>query len=134
MVDLKDDSLGPVSSIEYNSVPARNQKVHKLSSVSDDLGSVEHLVLAAVVQNGLAASAMTDSGATSDFMNPAFALKHNLSIKEKRYPERLELADGSSAGKITHTATVTLLIDQHLETITFQLSTLVLYDIILGKL
>jgi hypothetical protein len=135
LVDLEDndDSLGPVSSIEYNSVPARSRKVHRLSSVSDDLGSVEHLVLAAVVQNSLAASAMTDSGATSDFMNPAYAIKHKLPIQLKKYPETLELADGSPAGEITHTATVTLLIDQHLERITLQLSTLAHYDIILGK-
>ena len=135
LVDLEDDSdsLGPAPIFECNSVPARSRKVHILSSVSDDLGSVEHLVLAAVVQDSLAASAMTDSGATSDFMNPAYAMKHNLPIKKKKYPETLELADGSPAGEITHTATVNLLIDQHLERITLQLSTLAHYDIILGK-
>ena len=80
LVDLENDSLGPVSTVECSSVPARSQKVHRLSSVSDDLGSVEHLIFAAVVQNSLAASAMTDSGATSDFINPAYVIKHKLSI------------------------------------------------------
>ena len=112
-----------------------SQKILKLSLYPLDLGSLEQLVISCVVQSNLAASAMIDCGATSQFMDEEFARKNGFEIRVKRYPERLELADGkeTQAGLITHDAVVTLRIDQHEEKLVFQLTRLGHYPMILGK-
>ena len=77
--DLEEDNPSSVAyddnddnDLEYAS-PGDSQRVRKLSSLSNDLGSIEHLVVSCVVQGNLEASAMVDCGATSQFMDEDFA-------------------------------------------------------------
>ena len=76
---------------------------------------------------------MIDCGASTQFIDLEFANKLGLTLNKKKKPELLNLADGSeSVGKITHTCTIDLKIDQHLETLTFQVTKLG-WNMILGK-
>ena len=69
---------------------------------------------------------MIDSGASSQFIDLDFTLGLNLALDKKSTPEDLVLADGvrSKVGQITHTYTLKLMIDQHLETLTFHVTKL----------
>ena len=78
---------------------------------------------------------MIDSGASSQFIDLDFALGLNLALDKKTTPEDLVLADGvrSKVGQITHTCTLKLMIDQHLETLTFHVTKLAGWNLIVGK-
>ena len=79
---------------------------------------------------------MIESGASSQFIDLDFARSLNLNLNLKNKPEDLVLADGlmSKVGQITHTCTLNLTIDQHLETLTFQVTKLAGWNLIVGKL
>jgi hypothetical protein len=78
---------------------------------------------------------MIDCGATSQFMDKDFALKHGLKLRKKPIPETFTVVDGrtSVAGDLTHEVTVQLLIDQHLENVVFQITKLGAVPLILEK-
>ena len=69
--------------------------------------------------------ALVDSGASENFMDPSFLLKHNLQPQPHPCPIPVELIDGSSAAPITHFYPTSIRIHgSHTEDITFQLVTL----------
>ena len=94
--------------------------------ISGDLGTDEPLTLPCLVNENHSATCMIDSGASSQFIDLDFALNLNLPLVLKRKPEDLLLADGvrSKVGQITHTCTLRLKIDQHLEDLTFHVTNL----------
>ena len=57
----------------------------------------------------------------------------DLQLDPKSVPESLIVADGYRAAPLTYTCTLDLLIDQHLETVTFQVTKLAGWQMILGK-
>ena len=78
---------------------------------------------------------MIDSGASSQFIDRDFALSMNLKLDLKEKPEDLVLADGvrSKVGQITHTCTLKVTIDQHMENLTFHVTKLAGWNLIIAK-
>ena len=106
------------------------------SSLSDtDLGSEEPLTLPVIVNDSLSASLLMDSGASSQFIDVDYVGHMNLKMTLKPESQDLILADGkpSPIGKITHTCTLKVTIDQHEENLTFQVTKLARWDLIVGK-
>jgi len=99
-----------------------------------DLGSQQPLTLKAIA-NGITTVVMIDSGASSQFVDVNFLNRHHLVPRQKRFPESLCLADGSETrqGKITHEIDLELHLGYHKETITFQVTHLGRFPLILGK-
>ena len=68
------------------------------------------------------------------FIDLDFANKSNLPLTLKPKPETLSVVDGREAeSQFTNTCTLNLTVDQHLETLTFQVTKLAGWDMILGK-
>jgi len=79
--------------------------------------------------------ALIDSGATSTFIDADLVRKHQIPLHELSLPLVLEVVDGRqiSSGNITHeTTSMQLLIGQHRESITFNVTRLGHYPVILG--
>jgi hypothetical protein len=93
------------------------------------------MVVASLLNKTIPAIAMVDSGASSTFIDEDFIKTHNLKTTKKAVPETLNLVDGNetSSGKITQEITLEMEIDAHLETVTFQVTKLADYPVILGK-
>jgi len=104
-------------------------------SVSGDLGSEEPLNLSCFVNEDFPATCMVDLGTSSQFIDLDFALNLNLPLATKEKPEDLVLADGAGSivGQITYTCTLKLGIDQHIEELTFQVTKLAGWNLIVGK-
>ena len=101
---------------------------------SADLGCNEPMIVPVRLNNNTAGSAMIDSGASTQFIDLDFAVKNNLPLTLKPKPETLIVVDGREAeSQLTHTCTLDLTIDQHLETLTFQVTKLAGWNMILGK-
>jgi hypothetical protein len=105
------------------------------ASLSPDLGSEAPIILGCLIDGQIESTSMIDCGATSQFMDKDFALKHGLKLRKKPIPETLTVVDGrtSVAGDLTHEVTVQLLIDRHLENVVFQITKLGAVPLILGK-
>ena len=106
------------------------------SSLSDmDLGSKEPLTLPDIINDSLSASLLMDSGASSQFIDVHYMRCINLEMTLKPKSQDLILADGkpSPIGKITHTHTLNLTINQYEEILTFQVTKLASWDLIVGK-
>jgi len=105
-------------------------------SMSGDLGSEDPLTLSCFMNKDFPATCMVDSGASSQFIDLDFALNLNLPLAPKEKTEDLVLADGahSIVGQIIHTCTLKLAIDQHMEELTFQVTKLAGWNLIMGKL
>ena len=72
-----------------------------------------------------AGSAIIDSGESMQFIKLEFAVKKILPLTLKPKPETLIVVDGREAeNQLTHTCTLSLTVDQHLETLTFQVTKL----------
>ena len=101
-----------------------------------DLGSDDPITLPYLVNNTHQSTCMVDSGASSQFIDLDFALNLNLKLDLKPELEDLVLADGlrSKVGQITHTCTLKLMIDLHLEDVTFHVTKLASWNLIVGKL
>ena len=105
-----------------------------------DLGCNQPMVIPVTLQltSGnptVPGSAMIDSGASTQFLDLDFAVKNNLPLNLKPKPETLIVVDGREAtSQLTHSCTMNLTIDQHLETLTFQVTKLAGWDMILGKI
>ena len=108
---------------------------------SKDLGSEEPMVIPVNIhglsvpsQNPIKASAMIDCGTSTQFIDRDFAQTLNLTLDLKPKPETLIVVDGrESENSLTHTCTIDLMIDQYLETVTFQVTKLAGWQMILGK-
>ena len=78
---------------------------------------------------------MIDSGASAyGFVDTIFAHLNNLMLIPLNAPRSLKVFDGteSSAGRITHLAKTIILIEGHSENILLFVTTLALFDIVLG--
>jgi len=104
-------------------------------SVSGDLGSEDPLTLSCFMNENFPATRMVDSGASSQFIDLDLPLNLNLPLVPKEKPEDLVLADGarSIVGQITYTCTLKLAINQHIEELTFQVTKLAGWNLIVGK-
>ena len=78
---------------------------------------------------------MIDSRVSSQFIDLDFALGLNLALDKKTTPEDLVLADGvrSKVRQIMYTCTLKLMIDEYLETLTFHVTKLAGWNLIVGK-
>ena len=92
------------------------------------------MIVPARLNKDTTGSAMIDSGASTQFIDLDFAVKNNLPLTFKPKPETLIVVDGRQAeNQLTHTCTLDLTIDQHLEILTFQVTKLAGWNMILGK-
>jgi len=109
--------------------------VFKPVSVYGDLGSEDPLTLSCFVNEDILATCMIDSGASSQFIDLDFAMNMNLPLVPKGKPEDLVLVDGACSiiGQIMHTCNLNLAIDQHVEELTFQVTKLAGWNLIIGK-
>ena len=123
--------LGAILKISFISVLS-------LSSVLkyNDLGSDDLITLSCLVNENLPSTCMIDSGASSQFIDHDFTLNMNLKLNLKEKPEDLVLADRVrfKVGQITHMCTLRATIDQHLEDLTFYITKLAGWNLIVGKL
>ena len=131
-------SVSPGHSIASSRLASRSGRVkHEISrgSLSGNLGAEEPIILPALVEGHIKSYCMLDSGATSQFMDTSFAQSQGFKLRRKKEPEDLVVVDGSfsSAGPLQFETDVQLLIDQHLETVTFQVTKIGHYPMILGK-
>ena len=79
-------------------------------------------------------SAMIDSGASTQFIDLDCVLRNNLPLPLKPKPGTIIVVNGREAeNQLTHTCTLDLTIDQHSETLTFQVTKLAGWNMILGK-
>jgi len=98
----------------------------------------EHLVVSCILSvNGqtIATHALIDSGATGiAFIDKDFARHHQLTLTPLQNPRSLKVIDGRpiSSGDITHTTTITLLINEHQEQLPMFVTKLGHYRIVLG--
>ena len=99
-----------------------------------NLGHKPLLVLD-VTANSIRSTAMADRGATSLFIDEHFARSHGFKLRLKERPDTLQVVDGreSAAGLIRFEVDVFLNIGNHYEYVTFQVTTLANYPMILGK-
>ena len=104
-------------------------------AASSDYGNVLPIALKCEINSNVSCAVMIDSGATTQFIDEDFAKSKNIPLIKKPFGETLTVFDGreSSAGLITHEAEVSLLIDNHLEICTFQVTKLAQYQLIVGK-
>ena len=87
--------------------------------------------------NEMEVTVMIDSGATSNFINSCFIEAHRIPTDEKEMPIALSVIDGMliSSGAVTyHTAPCRLQIGTHHDKIRLDVTSLGVYDIILGLL
>ena len=104
-----------------------------------DLGCNQPMVIPVILQltsgsSPVPGSAMIDSEASTQFLDLDFAVRNNLPLDLKPKPETLIVVDGREAtNQLTHTCTMNLTIDQHLETLTLQVTKLAGWNMILGK-
>ena len=78
---------------------------------------------------------MIDCGATSDFMDINYAKINSIPLAKKLVPRKLEVVDGCpiSSGAVTHqTADLQLSTNSHHENISFDITKLGHYPVILG--
>ena len=68
---------------------------------------------------------MIDSGASTELINLEFAERLSLRLDLKLVPESLIVVDGRKVAPLTLTCTLDLLMDEHLESLTFQVTKLV---------
>ena len=101
---------------------------------SVDLGCNEPMIVPVRLNKDTTGSAMIDNGASTQFIDLDFAVKHNLPLTLKPKPETLIIVDGREAkNQLIHTCTLDLTIDQDLETLTFKVTKLAGWNMILGK-
>jgi len=79
------------------------------------------------------ADCFVDCGATGEFYDTDTAHKRNLNVYELQTPLKLDLVDGTPADEITHAANLHVDMGGHSETITFLLTNLGKYELLLGK-
>ena len=101
---------------------------------SADLECNEPMIVPVRLNKDTTGSAMIDSGASTQFIDLDFAVKNNLPLTLKATPETLIVVDGRQAeSQLTHACTLALTVIQHLETLTFQVTKIAGWNVILGK-
>ena len=101
---------------------------------SADSGCNKPIIVQVRLHKDTTGSAMIDSGASTQFIDLDFAVKNNLPLTLKAIPETLIVVDRRAAeSQLTHTCTLELTVNQHLETLTFQVTKLAGWNMILGK-
>ena len=92
-----------------------------------------HLTLAGQA-NGRSATLLVDSGATGVFIHPSFATASNATVTVKSTPREVRVIDGRviNTGLVTHEATFQLVIGDHVETLTADITNTGRYDCVLG--
>lgn len=100
-----------------------------------DLGAEESLTLPATVDHQIPYSLLIDSGVSSQFVDIDFSERHSITLKPKPSPESLILADGeaSPVGQITPTCILHLRTDLHHELLTFQVTKLAGWYLVVGQ-
>lgn len=96
----------------------------------------DHLLLPCTIvlnKNKFASHAFLECGATDNFYDLDSAQKRNLPLTVLSLPRQLYLVDGSLAACITHTTTIKIDIMGHKESVTFFLTNLGKYELILGR-
>ena len=128
---------GPEPEVALHILSAKSSGISPatLSLATPDLGAEEPLTLPATVDHSIPASLLIDSGASSQFADIDFCRKHSITLKPKPSSESLILADreASPVSQITHTCTLHLRVDLHYETLTFQVTKLAGWDLVVGK-
>ena len=76
---------------------------------------------------------MIVSGASTQFIDPDLAHQLGLTLDLKPVSEALIVVDRHKAAPLMHTCTLDPMIDQHLETLTFQVTKLARWQNIVGK-
>lgn len=95
----------------------------------------QHLKIEGVLSQGkisVKVPAMIDSGATGIFIDEAFAKHLGLKRMKRQTPVHLTLFDGSAAKTITHQIHAEFLLDGLLQELTFEVTTLSHYAVVLG--
>lgn len=92
-----------------------------------------HLILDATV-NSVVAPALIDSGATGVFIHPELVHKCNANLRLKQVPREVRVIDGRiiQSGLITHEASIRLVIGEHQETVTADVTNTGRFSVILG--
>ena len=123
--------------IQVNELPETEQACKGFGSTginSADLGCNVPMIVPVRLNKNTTGLAMIDSGASTQFIDLDFTVKNNLPLTLKPKPETLIVVDGREAeSELTHTCTLDLTVNQHLETLTFQVTKLTGWNIILGK-
>src|ERR1700728_3914105 len=96
----------------------------------------QHMLLDCAISQGnddrLSVTAMIDSGATGTFMSKAFVAFYGLKTKKKPIPARLTLFDGSDTGLITYQLEAVLKFNGIDQPLTFDVTTMQGYQVVLG--
>lgn len=101
---------------------------------SANLGCDEPMIVPVRHNKDTTGPAIIGSGASTQFINLHFVLINNLPLTLKPKPETLIVVDRKEAeNQLTHTYTLSLTVDQHLETLTFQVTKLAGCNMILGQ-
>lgn len=92
-----------------------------------------HLTLA-VEANGRPATLLVDSGATGVFIHSTFATTSHTTITAKSASREIRVIDGLviKTGLITHEATFQLVVGDHIETVTADITSTGRYNLVLG--
>ena len=136
--NIQNPDTQPVDSLPDTSHGSSGFGSTGMSAVTN-LGCNQPMVIPVTLQptygsSPVPGSTMIDSGASTQFLDLDFAVKNNLPLDLKPKPETLIVVDGREAtSQLTHTCTMNLTIDQHLETLTFQVTKLASWNMILGK-
>ena len=101
---------------------------------SANIGCNEPMIVPVRLNKDTTGSAMINSGASTQFTVLDLAVENNLPLTLKATPETLIVVDGRDAeSQLTHSCTFKLTVNQHLETLTFQVPKLVGWNMILRK-
>ncbi len=105
---------------------ARLPKIYKVSIFVDYTKSSDYLDLPCVVNKSIVVSSIPDRSTISQYMDNDWANANGIQIQKKRYPERVEVVDGTeiASGVVTHEDFAQLRIDNHEEKLKFQLTKL----------
>ncbi|KAI1003433.1 hypothetical protein K3495_g4771 [Podosphaera aphanis] len=100
-----------------------------------DLGNEKPLAITAFLQQNIPAHTMIDSGASTSFIDELFIKRNRLRARKKLSPETVRVVDRrqSSSGHITLEIDLQLQLGSHSERLTFQVTRIARYHIILGK-
>ncbi|RKF62889.1 hypothetical protein OnM2_029079 [Erysiphe neolycopersici] len=131
-------SLGQGLALEINkplSLPTATNRQEEQCIHTFDLGNERPLALTALIRTDVKAYTMIDSGASTSFIDDKFVKKYQLITRPKGIAEAVHVVDGreSASGLITHEIDLPLNINDHSEILTFQVTRIARYDIILGK-
>ena len=123
--------------IQVNKLPVTKRACKGFWSTginSADLGCNEPMIVPIRLNKNTTGFAVINSGPSTQFIDLDFAVKSNLPLTLRPKPETLIILDGREAeSQLTHTCTLDLTVDQHLETLTFQVTKLTGWNMILGK-